>query len=113
MEKDLIILRSGSFTHCLSNNSQIYDSPGQMMGRKTYFSFHFLQVNCGLSNGKEALASFSLSSPAITLPPLLLSLPSYSLVATAVLTAIFSLACLLALLLTRQLQRRKYRTTQK
>jgi len=71
------------------------------------------QVNCGLSNGKEALASFSLSSPAITLPPLLLSLPSYSLVATAVLTAIFSLACLLALLLTRQLQKRKYRTTQK
>jgi ABC-type multidrug transport system ATPase subunit len=71
------------------------------------------QVACGLSNGMEALSSFSLSSPALPLPAFLLSLPHYSLVTTAVLALLLSLLCLLALLLTRQLQRRKYRTTQK
>ena len=75
------------------------------------------QVACGLASGREALSSFSLSSPAIPLPPLLLSLPGYShllpLGTTAVLTGLFSLMAALTLLLTRQRQKRKYKTAQK
>ena len=75
------------------------------------------QVACGLSNGKEALSSFSLSTPSITIPPSLLSLPHYShtlpLATTATLTGIFSALAALTLLLSRQQQNRKDKTSLK
>jgi len=74
------------------------------------------QVACGLSNGREALNYFSLSFPAIHVPSVLLSLSSYSqmlpLATTAILTGLLSIISLLLLILSRQKQKRRQKTSQ-